>query len=146
MSQAEAEAFYADMAAADAGNPEPVSYGLNSQLTKDDAGRICERVWKLGGMYSPAIERIVYSLERAQAVAKEPQKTNIAALVSYYKTAMRKTFDRYDVGWVAGCSAPFRTSISSTASSRTTAIRWAARLRGRPTSTSWTPRPATARR
>ena len=37
VSQAEAEAFYADMAAADAGNPEPVSYGLNSQLTKDDA-------------------------------------------------------------------------------------------------------------
>ena len=69
VSQAEAEALYADMAAADAGNPEPVSYGLNSQLTKDDAGRICERVWKLGGMYSPAIERIVYWLEKALAVA-----------------------------------------------------------------------------
>ena len=90
----------ADMAAADAGNPEPVSYGLNSQLTKDDAGRICERVWKLGGMYSPAIERIVYWLEKAQAVAKEPQKTNIAALVSYYKTGDLKEFDRYNIGWV----------------------------------------------
>ena len=100
VSQAEAEAFYADMAAADAGNPEPVSYGLNSQLTKDDAGRICERVWKLGGMYSPAIERIVYWLEKAQAVAKEPQKTNIAALVSYYKTGDLKEFDRYNIGWV----------------------------------------------
>ena len=98
--QAEAEKFYADMAAADAGNPEPVSYGLNSQLTKDDAGRICERVWKLGGMYSPAIERIVYWLEKAQAVAKEPQKTNIAALVSYYKTGDLKEFDRYNIGWV----------------------------------------------
>ena len=100
VSQAEAEAFYADMAAADAGNPEPVSYGLNSQLTKDDAGRICERVWKLGGMYSPAIEKIVYWLEKAQAVAKEPQKTNIAALVSYYKTGDLKEFDRYNIGWV----------------------------------------------
>ena len=98
--QAEAEKFYADMAAADAGNPEPVSYGLNSQLTKDDTGRICERVWKLGGMYSPAIERIVYWLEKAQAVAKEPQKTNIAALVSYYKTGDLKEFDRYNIGWV----------------------------------------------
>ena len=98
--QAEAEKFYADMAAADAGNPEPVSYGLNSQLTKDDAGRICERVWKLGGMYSPAIERIVYWLEKAQAVAKEPQKSNIAALVSYYKTGDLKEFDRYNIGWV----------------------------------------------
>ena len=100
VSQAEAERFYAEMAAAAAGDPEPVSYGLNSQLTKDDAGRICERVWKLGGMYSPAIERIVYWLEKAQAVAKEPQKTNIAALVSYYKTGDLKEFDRYNIGWV----------------------------------------------
>ena len=99
--QAEAEKFYADMAAADAGNPEPVSYGLNSQLVKEEkTGRIYERVWKVGGMYSPAIEKIVYWLEKAQAVAKEPQKTNIAALVSYYKTGDLKEFDRYNIGWV----------------------------------------------
>lgn len=100
VSQAEAEAFYAGVAAADAGNPEPVSYGLNSQLLKDDTGRIYERVWKLGGMYSPAIEKIVYWLEKAQAVAAEPQKTNIEALISYYKTGDLKEFDRYNIGWV----------------------------------------------
>ena len=99
--QAEAEKFYADMAAADAGNPEPVSYGLNSQLVKEEkTGRIYERVWKVGGMYSPAIEKIVYWLEKAQAVAKEPQKSNIAALVNYYKTGDLKEFDRYNIGWV----------------------------------------------
>ena len=99
--QAEAEKFYADMAAADAGNPEPVSYGLNSQLVKEEkTGRIYGRVWKVGGMYSPAIEKIVYWLEKAQAVAKEPQKSNIAALVSYYKTGDLKEFDRYNIGWV----------------------------------------------
>ena len=99
--QAEAEKFYADMAAADAGNPEPVSYGLNSQLVKEEkTGRIYERVLKVGGMYSPAIEKIVYWLEKAQAVAKEPQKSNIAALVSYYKTGDLKEFDRYNIGWV----------------------------------------------
>ena len=99
--QAEAEKFYADMAAADAGNPEPVSYGLNSQLVKEEkTGRIYERVWKVGDMYSPAIEKIVYWLEKAQAVAKEPQKSNIAALVSYYKTGDLKEFDRYNIGWV----------------------------------------------
>lgn len=99
--QAEAEKFYADMAAADAGNPEPVSYGLNSQLVKEEkTGRIYERVWKVGGMYSPAIERIVYWLEKAQAVAKEPQKSNIAALINYYKTGDLKEFDRYNIGWV----------------------------------------------
>lgn len=99
--QAEAEKFYADMAAADAGNPEPVSYGLNSQLVKhEETNEIHERVWKVGGMYSPAIERIVYWLERAEAVAAEPQKSNIAALIAYYRTGDLKEFDRYNIGWV----------------------------------------------
>ena len=99
--QAEAEKFYADMAAADAGNPEPVSYGLNSQLVKhEETNEIHERVWKVGGMYSPAIERIVYWLEKAEAVAAEPQKSNIAALIAYYRTGDLKEFDRYNIGWV----------------------------------------------
>ncbi len=101
VSQQEAERFYADMAAADAGNPCPISYGLNSQLTKDPAtGEIHERVWKVGGMYSPAIERIVYWLGKAHEVAREPQKSNIAALISYYNTGDLKEFDRYNIGWV----------------------------------------------
>ena len=100
VTQAEAEGFYAAMAAADAGNPEPVSYGLNSQLTKDDKGNLVERTWRAGGMYSAAIERIVYWLEKAESVAREPQKTNIAALISYYKSGDLKEFDRYNIGWV----------------------------------------------
>ena len=99
VTQAEADRFYAAMAAADAGNPEPVSYGLNSQLAKRD-GRIVERVWKVGGMYSPAIEQIVYWLEKAQEVAAEPQKSNIAALIAYYRSGDLKEFDRYNIGWV----------------------------------------------
>ena len=99
VTQAEAERFYADMAAADAGNPEPVSYGLNSQLAKVD-GRLQERVWKIGGMYSPAIEKIVYWLKKAATVAEEPQKTNIETLISYYETGDLKEFDRYNIGWV----------------------------------------------
>ena len=51
-------------------------------------------------MYSPAIEKIVYWLEKAQAVAAEPQKSNIAALISYYKTGDLREFDRYNIGWV----------------------------------------------
>lgn len=99
--QAEAEAFYAGVAAADAGNPEPVSYGLNTQLVKDPAtGRLYERTWKLGGMYSQAIEPIVYWLEKAQAVAHEPQKSTIGALVDYYKTGDLKLFDAYNIAWV----------------------------------------------
>ena len=51
-------------------------------------------------MYSPAIEKIVYWLEKAQAVATEPQKSNIAALIEYYKTGDLREFDRYNIGWV----------------------------------------------
>lgn len=99
VTQAEVEKFYADMAAADAGNPEPISYGLNSKLVKED-GVVKERVWKVGGMYSPAIERVVYWLEKAQDVAAEPQRSTIAALVNYYKTGDLKEFDRYNISWV----------------------------------------------
>ncbi len=99
VTQAEAEQFYGAMAAADAHNPEPISYGLNSQLVKEN-GVLKERVWKVGGMYSPAIERIVYWLEKAQAVAEEPQRSTIAALVNYYKTGDLKEFDRYNILWV----------------------------------------------
>ena len=99
--QAEAERFYADMAAADAGNPEPVSYGLNAQLVKDETtGDLYERTWKVGGMYSEAIERIVYWLEKAQEVADEPQKSTIAELIAYYRTGDLKRFDAYNIAWV----------------------------------------------
>lgn len=99
VTQAEVEKFYADRAAADAGNPEPISYGLNSKTVKED-GVVKERVWKVGGMYSSAIERIVYWLEKAQGVAAEPQRSTIAALVNYYKTGDLKEFDRYNISWV----------------------------------------------
>ena len=100
VTQAEAEAFYAAMVAADAGNPEPVSYGLNSQLTKDESGRLVERTWRVGGMYSPAIEKIVYWLGRAAEVAREPQKSTIEKLIAYYRTGDLKLFDEYNVAWV----------------------------------------------
>ena len=101
VNQAEAEAFYAGMAAAAGNDPEPISYGLNSQLVKDPAtGALSERTWRVGGMYSPAIERVVYWLDKAESVAEGPQKENIAALISYYKSGDLKEFDRYNIGWV----------------------------------------------
>ena len=97
VTQAEVEEFYRSMA--DPADPEPV-YGLNSKLVKDEDGTIRERVWKVGGMYSPAIEKIVYWLEKAQGVAQEPQKATIAALIDYYKTGDLHDFDRYNILWV----------------------------------------------
>ncbi len=99
VTQAEGERFYAEMAAADQGNPHPVSYGLNSQLTKID-GILTERRWKIGGMYSAAIEKIVYWLKEAEKVATGMQQENIRALIDYYTTGDLKDFDRYNIGWV----------------------------------------------
>ncbi len=99
VTEAEAVAFYEGMISADANNAEPISYGLNSKLVKED-GKIKEQVWRVGGMYSAALERIVYWLEKAQSVAQEPQKSNIATLIEYYKTGDLELFDDFNVGWV----------------------------------------------
>lgn len=83
-------------------NPEdktPVSYGLNSKLVKS-GDEIVEKVWKVGGMYSPAIEKIVYWLEKAAEVAKGQQKENILMLVAYYRTGDLRLFDRFNIAWV----------------------------------------------
>ncbi len=94
----EAETFYANME-----NPndmEPVSYGLNSKLIKKN-GKIYEDVYKVGGLYDPAIEKIIYHLEKAAAVAEnEAQKKYIALLIKYYKTGDLKVWDAYNIAWV----------------------------------------------
>ena len=100
VNQAEVEAFYNGMAAADANNPEPISYGLNSKLVKGEDGQIYEQVWKIGGMYSPALEKIVYWLEKAATVANPTQREVIEALIKYYKSGDLKDFDDYSVLWV----------------------------------------------
>ena len=97
VTQQEVEDFYHKMA--DDHDPRPVSYGLNSKLVKEN-GRIVERVWKVGGMYSPAIERIVEWLEKAENVAAEPQKSIIASLIKYYRTGDLRQFDDYNIKWV----------------------------------------------
>ena len=96
---AEVEQFYASKVDEDAARP--VSWGLNSQLAKVD-GEIVERVWKIGGMYGPAIERIVYWLEKASTVAENgEQKAWIDKLIEYYRTGDLRDFDEYNIAWVA---------------------------------------------
>ncbi len=96
---AEVERFYA--ARVDEDPERPVSWGLNSQLAKVD-GEIVERVWKIDGMYGPAIEQIVYWLEKAAMVAENDlQKAWIDKLVQYYRTGDLRDFDQYNIAWVA---------------------------------------------
>lgn len=99
VTQAEAEAFYAAMK--DPKDETPVSYGLNSRLVKEDNGTIREQVWKVGGLYSAALERIVFWLKKAEAVAEnEAQRAVIAKLVQYYESGDLKDFDEYAILWV----------------------------------------------
>lgn len=99
VTQQEVEAYYAARIKTD--DPTPVSWGLNSKMSKEN-GTVTEKIWKVGGMYSPAIEKIVYWLEKAVAVAEnDKQKKALQLLVEYYKTGDLKTWDEYNIAWVA---------------------------------------------
>ena len=100
VNQEEVEAFYAAMAAADEGNPEPVSYGLNSKLVKNAKGEVVEQAWHIGGMYSDALEQIVFWLKKAEKVANPTQRKYIKELIKYYRTGDLKYFDSYNILWV----------------------------------------------
>ena len=98
VTQAEAEAFYAKMK--DPKDETPVSYGLNSRLVKEN-GKIQEKVWKVGGLYTQALEKIVYWLKKAEGVAEDDaQKAAISKLIELYETGDLKTFDEYAILWV----------------------------------------------
>ncbi len=98
VTQEEAEAFYGAMK--DPKDETPVSYGLNSRLVKEN-GKIEEKVWKAGGLYGSAIEKIIYWLKKAEQVAETPeQKAVIGKLIAFYETGDLKTFDEYAILWV----------------------------------------------
>ena len=98
VTQKEAEDFYNAMK--DPKDEMPVSYGLNSRLVKEN-GKIQEKIWKVGGLYGQAIDKIVYWLKKAEGVAENPeQKAVIAELIKFYETGDLKTFDEYAILWV----------------------------------------------
>lgn len=99
ITQDEVERFYAQMK--DPKDTTPVSYGLNSRLVKEADGQIVEKVWKVGGLYTEAIEKIVAELRKALPFTEnEAQKAVIGKLIEYYQTGDLKTFDAYSVLWV----------------------------------------------
>lgn len=99
VTQPEVEAYYA--ALKDTTDLTPISYGLNAKVTKDANGNVVEQVYKVGGMYSPAIERIVELLGKAKPYAETPkQAAVIDKLIEFYTTGSLKTFDDYSILWV----------------------------------------------
>ena len=99
VTQKEVENFYNNMIKKAGNDPCPISYGLNSKLVKKN-GKIYEQTWKIGGMYTEALEKIVYWLEKAHEVAEEPTKSTIALLIKYYKSGDLRDFDAFNVAWV----------------------------------------------
>ena len=98
VTQKEAEDFYAAMK-----NPNdtmPVMFGMNSRLVKEN-GKVQEKVWKSGGLYGQAIDKIIYWLEKAVQVAEnDKQKAVIEKVIQFYKDGDLKTFDEYAILWV----------------------------------------------
>ena len=99
VTRAEVEAYYASLM--DPNDPTPISYGLNSKVVKGEDGVVREEVYKVGGLYGPALEKIIAELEKAAAVAEnETQKEYIADLVEYYRTGDLELWDTYNIKWV----------------------------------------------
>lgn len=99
VSRAEVDAFYNKMM--DPKDPCPISYGLNSKVVKDAQGRVTEQLWKLDGIYGPAIAKICENLEKAAAFTENDiQARAIAILIDYYKTGDLRKWDEFNVEWV----------------------------------------------
>ena len=98
VTQQEVEAFY-NVRKQQSGSESP-SWGLNSKLVKRN-GQLEEIVWKADGMYGPAIEKIIYWLEKAKEVSENVQQKKVLdLLIAYYRTGDLELFDRYSIEWL----------------------------------------------
>lgn len=101
VTQKEVEDFYAKFPR-EGNQPE---WGLNSKVIKQN-GKVTERVWKSGGMYGPAIDRIIFWLQKAVGVAEnDQQKKSLSLLIEYYKTGDLKKWDEFNIAWVDDTSS-----------------------------------------
>ena len=97
VTQNEVEEFYSKQKSV--ADPFPVMYGLNSKVVKED-GKIVEKTYKVDGLYSEAISKIVYWLKKAEEVAEnDAQKAHIGKLISFYESGDLRTFDEYSILW-----------------------------------------------
>jgi len=98
VNQNEAEEYYNNLKKS--GGDTPISFGLNSRLVAE-GGKLIEKAWKVGGLYSKAIEKIIYWLQKAIKYAENnTQQTIIQSLINYYRTGDLRTFDEYSIQWL----------------------------------------------
>ena len=97
VTQAEVEEYYNNKK--DTTNLTPISYGLNTKVSKID-GNIVELPYKLNGLYSSAIAKIIENLTMAAQYAEnDAQRDVIRTLVDYYITGDLSIFDEYSIKW-----------------------------------------------
>ena len=78
----------------------PISYGLNTRVAMID-GKVTEQTYRIGGMYSDAIERIVANLKAAREYAENDKQAGVIdKLIEFYTTGDLATFDDYSIQWV----------------------------------------------
>ncbi|MBD5235718.1 MAG: dihydrofolate reductase, partial [Barnesiella sp.] len=78
----------------------PISYGLNTRVAMVD-GKVTEQPYRVGGIYSDAIVRIVDNLKKARQYAEnDKQGAVIDRLIDFYTTGDLATFDDYSILWV----------------------------------------------
>ena len=96
----EVEKYYAGIM--DPKDPCPISYGLNTKVVKAPDGKtVVELPWKVGGIYSPAIEKICDELLKAKDVAENDiQARALGLLVDYYRTGDLRKWDEFNIEWV----------------------------------------------
>ncbi len=99
ITEKEVEAFYKNKKSPDPA--KPYSFGINSKLVRNANGQIEEKVYRSGGMYGPAIDKIVYWLEKAKDVAENKKQADaLGLLIQFYKTGELKTWDDYNIAWL----------------------------------------------
>jgi len=98
LTQLEVEDFYSEIKRPD--DPRPVSHGLNSRLTLVD-GEPVEQVWRIGGLYTEALERVTFWLTQAVSVAEnDAQRDALEKLIRYYRSGDLADWDEYNIAWV----------------------------------------------
>jgi dipeptidyl-peptidase-3 len=102
VTQKEAEGFYSNLRknAGKKGEDTLIAFGLNSKLVKEN-GKVVEKPYRVNGLYSMAIGKIIFWLNKAMNVAENPeQRAVISKLIECYRTGDLKTWDEYNILWV----------------------------------------------
>lgn len=100
VTQKEAENYYNNLKAQAPNPDEPVAYGMNSRLEHRD-GALHEDTYKIGGLYTQAIEHICEELALAREFAENSGQQNVIdLLLEFYRSGDLETFDRYTIEWV----------------------------------------------